>query len=436
MKRWDSLFVKTSLTLTFGLILFISLSIYFAFFFILSPLSNRAADDMAAIIKMTSQTWLSLSEQERSAFETRVASQHDLIITGANDIAMQELTKNYPFIPRLERALKRHTGQNVVIKQAAGNDSFLWAELNFATEKIKIGFDHNRPGPRPPVVLTAIFFTAALIIIILTNLLVRRITLPLKKMANAANQFGKKQFFTRIPETGSAELASLANSFNGMIKEISQLMENRAIFFAGISHDLRTPITRMQIALELLGQDKAEDEVLITGLRNDLIEMEFLIKQSLEFIKGVDKQHAEKINIDKAFSEIVRDYHKRGFVILLESEQCGICEIELEALKRVLSNLLDNAFQYGGCSSVKLSYKKNQHHIIIRISDEGPGIPEDKTETVFQPFFRLEHSRNKKTGGSGLGLAIVRQLCDSHGWKIRLISRKGRGLEACLEIPI
>ncbi len=436
MKRFDSLFVKTSLTLTFGLVLFILLSITFTWFFVLSPLSNRAAEDMAALIKMTSQTWSSLAVNERTAFKKRIALQHDLIFNEKHAIPTQELTKFYPFIPRLEKALKKHIGHNIVIKQDLEDDTFLWIELGLAKEKIQIGFEHGRPGPRPPIALTAIFGAATLLIIILTILLVRRITFPLKKMVNAVNQFGKGQFSTQISETGPAELVSLAHSFNQMAKEISQLMESRSIFFGGISHDLRTPITRMRLAVALLEQENNKDSALIASLKTDLVEMELLIQQALEFVKGLDRQHTEEINLDNAFCKIVEEYRTRDLFIRLKAEQIGVVKIEFGVFRRVLLNLLDNAFQYSGNRLVTLSYEKNGRHLIIRILDKGAGIPEEKLEKVFQPFYRLEHSRNKKTGGSGLGLAIVRQLCDAHGWTIKLTPRKGQGMEASLEIPL
>ena len=433
LKRLDSLFVKTSLTLTFGLALFVILAIAFAWYFILNPMATRAADDMAALISLTSNTWISLPLQERAAYQLKLRQQHDLIISN-NNIPTQEIKKIYPFIPRLEKALQRHTGQHVIVKQGLENDAYFWLNLLYAQEKVKIGFLHDRFGPRPPFALMGIFATAALLIIVTTLLLVRSITHPIKRLSNAVNQIGMGELSTRIPETGPTELASLAHNFNQMAKEVAQLLENRAILFGGISHDLRTPITRMQIALELLNE--GEDTVLVTSLQNDLKEMEQLIQQALELVKGLDKHHPVVTNLDELINNIIDDYRKRGLSIILETDQCGSCEIEDEALRRVLSNLLDNAFRYGDNSPVILSYKKVNNQLNLRILDQGPGIPREKLEAVFQPFYRLDHSRNKKTGGSGLGLAIVRQLCDAHGWKIELIPRKIRGIEVYLEISL
>lgn len=432
LKRLDSLFVKTSLTLCFGLTLFILLAISLAWFFVLSPLSNRTADDMAALISITSKTWASLPAQERIDFEKQVAQRHGLFFSNKK-ITTQKLKKFYPFVPRLEKALRKYTEQPITIKQGIEKVTCFWFELYHAKEKVNIGFFYDRQGPRPPLAFTGIFIGATLLILFIPFFLVRRITLPIKRLSNAANQFGQGQFSTRIPETGPTELASLAHSFNHMAKKIAQLMENRTILFGGISHDLRTPITRMQVALELLEQDK--DKALITSLKNDLKEMESLIKKSLEFVKGLDNHHVTDINLDDIIASIVEDYRKQDLFIHLKSGQCRSCKIDVNAFRRVLTNLIDNAFRYGENSLVTLSYKKQHNSLIIQVLDEGPGIPVEKIEAVFQPFYRIEHSRNKKTGGSGLGLAIVRQLCDAHGWKIELIPRKERGVEAHIIIP-
>ncbi len=219
-----------------------------------------------------------------------------------------------------------------------------------------------------------------------------------------------------------------------MAKEIAQLMENRAVLFGGISHDLRTPITRMQLAVELLDQD--QDKALISNLTNDLIEMERLIQQSLEFVKGVEIKQPLEVNLDKIINDIIDDYLKRGLIIQINSEPYGVCRIDVQAFKRVLLNLLDNAFRYGENSPVTLSVSKNKHQLTVQVLDEGPGIPTDELGKVFSPFYRLENSRSKKTGGSGLGLAIVKQLCDAHGWKIELSVRDNHGIKASIKIPL
>ncbi|NOQ76482.1 MAG: GHKL domain-containing protein [Methylococcaceae bacterium] len=133
---------------------------------------------------------------------------------------------------------------------------------------------------------------------------------------------------------------------------------------------------------------------------------------------------------------MVSNYQRQNYKINWNKCFCGHCKLEVNALRRVLCNLLDNAFRYSEQKTVELSCARNKNILIISVLDQGPGIPSDKLEAVFQPFYRLDVSRNKQTGGSGLGLAIVQQLCDIHHWKVQLLVRKKGGLEARLEIPV
>ncbi len=433
LKHLNSLSVKTSVTLGFGLLIYTAISIALVLYFVLIPMSDRAADDMAAFIGMASESWVAMNEIERQAFETHLRDEHQLFISSA-PVPVVAIKKYYPFIPRLENALMLHTGQPVTIKQNSAGRCCFWLEILQNKQLVRIGFYHDRIGPKPPIALAGILASACILILVTTILLVRRITSPVRKLSIAANQFGKGDFSIRIPETGPQELASLAHSFNLMAEQLAQLMSNRTILFGGISHDLRTPITRMQIALELL--DDSGDSKLLAGLRNDLNEMERLIQQALELVKGLDKNNPVETDMGQIITKIVADYQRQQLLINWQQCSCGVFKIEVDALHRVLANLLDNAFRYGEDQPVDLYCLKKGKNIIIRIIDQGPGIPKEQLARVFQPFFRLDSSRSKKTGGSGLGLAIVRQLCDVHGWKIQLLAAKVKGLEACLIIPV
>jgi len=394
---------------------------------------NRAADDLGGLMHILSKSWVSLPDDKKPAFQSHLREQHQLFITDG-DVPVSDVTITYPFIPRLERALHHHTGQALTIKQGIDTDNCFWIFIPQAGQLVKIGFLHERLGPHPSIAVAGILIAGCILIFITTIFLVRRITLPITALSKAVSLVGSGNLATKIPETGAKELVTVARNFNKMTREITLLISNRNILFGGISHDLRTPITRMQIALELV--ESAENSSLIEGMRNDLAEMENLIKQALELIKGMSKQHAIKVELNDVIADVVTNYQRQNNSIDWKPSECGRCVIEVNALRRVLCNLLGNAFRYGGQKPVKLVCKKVKDKLVIRILDQGPGIPEEELEAVFQPFYRLDVSRNKQTGGSGLGLAIVQQLCDIHHWRICLLGREMSGLEARLEIPI
>ncbi len=433
MRRSNTIYLNSSLTLALGLFCFTLLSMLLVFHFILSPMANRAADDLGALMHILSQSWFSLSEDSKKEFQTQLRNQHLLFIT-EEEVSVTEIKKVYPYIPRLEQALRHHTGQLVSVKQSIDDELCFWVDIPQDGQSVKIGFLHERIGPHPAIALVGIFAIGCVLIFVTSVILARRIIRPITTLSEAVNQLGAGKLSTRIDETGPEELVLLSRNFNMMAQQISQLLSNRSILFGGVSHDLRTPITRMQIALELLEDE--ENVTLISGMRNDLEEMESLIQQSLELVKGMDEQPAIDMEINKVIEEIVLDYHRQYKIIQWQKSGCGICKLQLNAFRRVMSNLLDNAFDYGDNKPVSLSCLKQTNKLIISISDQGSGIPEDKIETVFQPFYRLDNSRNRKTGGSGLGLTIVKQLCDIHGWKIQLIPHQKQGLEAKLEITV
>ncbi len=427
----NSIYLNISLTLVFGLFSFTLFSMILAFFFILNPMANRVATDMGGLIHIVSQSWFSLPEEKKQAFRSHLREQHQLMITDQH-VPVTNLKATYPFIPKLKKALHHHTGQSITVKQDVIDKHCLWVTIPHSGQTVTIGFFHDRIGPRPSIVMLGILAAGSFLILITTILLVRRITRPIKTLSRAVSLLGSGDLTTRIPESGAKELIILARNFNWMAQEIAQLLSNRSILFGGISHDLRTPITRMQIALELLQDDNNLE--LISKMRNNLEEMEILIQQSLELVKGMDKYRATDIDITKLIHNIIQDYKTQDQIIYYESSDCGICHVEVNALRRVLCNLLDNAFCYSDNQAIELYCKKEDKKLVIRILDQGTGIPSDKLEAVFQPFYRLDNSRNKKTGGSGLGLAIVKQLCDIHSWNIQLIPRNKSGLEVKFEV--
>jgi two-component system osmolarity sensor histidine kinase EnvZ len=253
----------------------------------------------------------------------------------------------------------------------------------------------------------------------------------------ATTQVGQGETPAPLPEQGPQELSQLARSFNRMAQDVRELLDNRTTLLAGISHDLRTPLSRMQLALEML-LPHAADPKLVESLRRDIEAMDRLIGQYLELGRGL--QPAARIDTDlhKVLDEIAGDARRGGADIGLteaetEAESC-ILAVNALALRRVLSNLIENAVRYGDGKPVDLELVKSEGDVMIRVLDRGPGIPEAERESVFRPFYRLEASRSTATAGSGLGLAIARQLAQANGWQIELLARSGGGTEARLTL--
>ncbi len=434
MSQPRSLLARTGSTLTIALLVFLLFSVAVAYHYILTPVSKRATDDLATLMMLAAQTWVELPPETRPDFERELLEGYDLKVTLA-DTPLPFKDNLLPYLRFLEEALTRRIGEPVPIRSGPP-DTTKWfcVDIPMGGRIIRISFPHARIGARPPIAALLVLAAGALVILLTSLLLVQRLIEPLARLSRATTQIGRAGMFRPLPETGPRELVTLTQSFNRMASEIEQLLENRTTLFAGISHDLRSPITRMQLALEMLPADT--DLALVTRLRRDLEEMNQLISDTLDLARGLGPHEADTIDLREFIDGIVSDQRRGGAEIHWSPGSCCRCSVDTLALQRVLTNLIDNALRYGGDAALEVRCGCNDEEAVIQVLDRGPGIAAHEREQVFQPFHRLEASRSRRTGGSGLGLAIARQLCDAHNWDILLLPREGGGTEARLILPL
>jgi len=434
MHKPRTLFARTGSTLTVALLVFLLFSVAVVFHYILVPVSKRAADDLATLMMLAAQTWVELPPETRPDFERELLEGYDLKLELA-DTSLPFSENLLPYLRFLEEALTRRTGEPVPIRSGAP-DTAKWfcVDIPMGGRILRISFPHARIGARPPIASLLVVAAGALVILLTSLLLVRRLIRPLDRLSRATRRIGRGATFTPLPETGPRELVTLTRGFNRMAGEIEELLANRTTLFAGISHDLRTPITRMQLALEML--PAGNDPELIAGLRQDLEEMTRIISDTLDLARGLGPHAPEDIDLREFIDGIVTGQRHNGASIEWTPNSCCSCSLDTLALQRVLTNLIENGLRYGGSTALALRCHCTGTAAVIEVLDRGTGIPADAHEQLFQPFHRLEVSRSRHTGGSGLGLAIVRQLCEVHGWQIRLLPRDGGGTCAELRIPL
>lgn len=270
----------------------------------------------------------------------------------------------------------------------------------------------------------------ALGVIAISILLVRWMTRPLRTFADAAQRLYRGTENVTVPEEGPREVRELASAFNDMQARIKTLIDDRTHALAAVSHDLRTPLTRLRLKTEDVG-----DGALGHAMRADLSEMEGMIDQTLAYLRG-DRSDEEFRQMDLAalLETLVDDASDAGDAVTLAGLPMLAIKARPLALKRALSNLIQNAVKYGAAARLKLN--QSGHSAEILIDDDGPGIPGDQVEAAFAPFTRLETSRSKDTGGFGLGLTIARQIIDGHGGAISLSNRPESGLRVTVSLPI
>lgn len=254
--------------------------------------------------------------------------------------------------------------------------------------------------------------------------LVRMTTRSLDKLAGAADAMGEDGDGRPIAESGPSEIRKVIAAFNRMQARLRGQVRERARLLGAISHDLKTPITRMRLRSELLA-----DAQLRAKMQRDLDEMGAMVDSTLEFFRAVGKEvHRQPVDIAALVDSICEDRREAGQAVGAQGTVSGPYAADPGALRRCLENLVDNAVRYAGGGEIELDDDGRRLRIVVR--DRGPGIPEAELERVFEPFYRLEGSRNRESGGTGLGLSIARNIARWHGGDIRLHNLPGGGLAA------
>jgi two-component system osmolarity sensor histidine kinase EnvZ len=420
-----SLYARTALTLALAFIVFQAAAFWVVTRTLIVPVAERSADDLAGLIVLSAQTWVELPPQTRAAFERELARRHGLRLTTL-DVGATAQAPRFAFRRQIEDALSRRVGEDVVLRGVPGTEA-VWLDIPVGGYDLRAGFFPGRYAVKPPLAAIAVVTLGALLSLLTALFVVRRITVPLARAATAASQVGAGELPEPLPETGPAELAELARRFNTMAAEVRALLDNRTTLLAGISHDLRTPMTRLQLNLEMLRD--APSPARIDRAVADLADMNKLITGYLELARTTQPEARSRIDLAVLLEEAAADAG-------LPWPGAAACEVDAGrlALRQIVSNLIQNAQRYGGGTPVELALECDERQARVIVRDAGPGIPDDQLEKVFRPFYRLETSRSLATGGTGLGLAIVRQLAETNGWKMSLRNRATGGLEAVLEI--
>jgi len=277
------------------------------------------------------------------------------------------------------------------------------------------------------VLLSIALLLAAVIAVSLVA--VRWATRPLKTLADAADELGKNINRPPLAETGPTEVASAARAFNTMQSRLASYLRERTQVLAAMSHDLKTPITRLRLRAELL-----EDADLRAKFGGDLQEMETMVLSALDFLRGMDNgEPVQPVDVNAMLESLQADLRETGGTVTISGTAAGSYPGRPQALKRCLANVLENAIKYG--KSARVIVDDNSERLQVSILDEGPGLPPDQFEKVFEPFYRVEASRNRDTGGTGLGLAIAKNVVELHGGRIALGNRAEGGLEAVVTLP-
>lgn len=400
---------------------------------VMLPMARRSADDLAGLMVLSVQTWAELPPPTRPAFARELRQRHALLIEP--EVIGQSVDEWHPpFYYLLEAALAQRApgAQHLIRRTEADGQTWFWARLPAGDGVLAVGLSEARIDTRPLTALGVIVLAGLSLAVALAAWLARQLVAPLARLERASARLGQGQTPERLPETGPREIAALSRRFNTMAGQVRELLSARTTLLAGISHDLRTPLTRMRLALEMLRSDPSER--LIAGLERDLEQMNELIGNVLDLGRGLAIEPLQRLDLAQLLQQLAAEQGSAQQPVRVQCPPCTRAVAPL-ALRRAVSNLLQNALRYAPQGPVDLVCEADGPHCRLGVLDRGPGIPADQIETVFQPFQRLEPSRSPVTGGSGLGLAIVRELARANGWQVQLLPREGGGLAAWLQLP-
>ena len=286
-------------------------------------------------------------------------------------------------------------------------------------------FARGAPLPR------GLFMNLALLMIVMSIALfvtARSITRPLSELARAADSVGRDLRQPKIAERGAREIRNAARAFNTMQDRMQRYLDSRSRVLAAMSHDLKTPLTRLRLQVEMLDDTAAQGR-----LGKQLDEMESMVHGALALFRGLDDNEAfTPLDINDMLATLQSEFAEMNAKVSIEGYATRSILGKPQALRRCLTNLIANAVKFGSRAAIVV---EDGSSLVVRVRDDGPGIPEDQLERVFEPFYRLESSRNRDTGGSGLGLSIARDVIQAHGGSLVLGNLPVRGLEATVTLP-
>ena len=352
----------------------------------------------------------------------------DFVINITSDELLPVTRSDRRFSP-MDRSLRREmksTFQNNFWFDTVTYIDLVDLRIKTNNEVIQIFFPKDKIAPSSVRVFVLWLTVPSMLLIAIALIFLKNQTRPLVKLSKAAERFGKGELVDDLRPSGALEIRKATYEFDRMMKRINRHLAQRSEMLSGISHDLRTPLTRLKLQLAMM--DKKD---LAKKMTNDIDEMEKMLSDYLQYAKSQAEENSTKINLSNMITEILKNYDKNRF----EFEKSEIIEIEgrKNLIKRCIVNIIGNGLVYG--DKIKIQIKKSINGGIIFIEDNGPGIPEGEFLNVFKPFYRIDKSRGLNKSGVGLGLSIAQDIVKSHGGNITLSKSKMGGLLVKISLP-
>jgi len=394
------------------------------------PRAQAAALRIVSTVNLTRAALLAASEERRLPLLADLNRREGIRIYPMELLEEVEPLTGQPLLLSIAARVKAQLGADTLVTTNHLGIPGLWVSFAIGDDDYWLVLPRAQMGSRLP--WQWLGWGTLLMLLSLGGawLIMRRINRPLQQLARAADAIGRGELGEPLPETGAEEFARVTRAFNTMSAALARAEADRNLLLGGVSHDLRTPLARLRLAVEMLPQQEA----LKAGMVQDVDDMDAIVGQFLDLVRGTAGEAVQPVDLAALAGELAERYRRAGKDIALHLAQLPPLPLRRFAMQRLLSNLLDNAFHHGS-APVELAIAQHGGQVWLRVMDHGQGLPEGEAERLLRPFERLERARSD-AGGAGLGLAIAARIASLHGGTLRLLNRPEGGLEARVELPL
>ena len=369
-------------------------------------------------------------DQEQINYLTEQFKQNFDFVINIKDEKLPSVSKERKYSPMdrsLRRELKNVFGVSNYWFDTVKYEDVVEIKVKSNDKIIQALFPKEKIAPSSVRLFILWITLPSLLLISIAIIFLKNQTRPIVNLAKAAERFGKGDFISEIRPSGASEIRKAAYEFDRMVKRINRHLNQRSEMLSGISHDLRTPLTRLKLQLAMLNQKDISEK-----MSKDVDEMESMLNSYLQFAKSQVQEESIATNINKLFKEIINDKNNKNLHLNLFDEIVLVAR--KNALKRCFNNIIENGLNYG--KNVYVNVSKSTNRLNVFIDDDGPGIPVNQYKNVFKPFYRLDKSRNLNHSGVGLGMSIAEDIVRSHGGNIELNESKYQGLQVKISLPL
>ena len=394
-------------------------------------MSNALAGEAAFLVEQLKNTPARQKPKVVSDFEA--ATEFDVSFGLPNVFDLKNASRDFP---DFQEILRKKIDEDFTVRKNK-NDELVEVNIKLPAQMLRLQTSVKRLESPTTTIFMLWMFGASCLFLFIAIIFLRNQIRPITRLAQAAENFGRGTDSDDFRPHGASEVRKAARAFITMRERIRRQIRTRTDMLSGISHDLRTPLTRMKLQIAMLPEDvsnRPDMREAISELEGDVQQMQQMVQEYLDFARDESREDAVRVRISELLVDVVSDYKRMQQDVSLTIEATPDAELRVSACRRMLHNLIDNALRYG--KRCHLTLRQVGSYAEIAVDDEGAGIPEEKREEVFKPFNRLEASRNVKTGGVGLGLTIARDVVLAHGGSIALESAPVGGLRVLIRLPL